>query len=162
MAVPRTAHEWLGCREPQVLPHRSVLTAPLARPTCSRPRSLTPPATHVMHAPPPLLPCSGSPVIWWSSALALIASVFVVGGYLLRWQRSYVDFAPGTSIELYPSAPILRSLLLFDLSTLLSLCLRTDLPTPSCHPICRRVGQVHVRDQDRVWRMGVALPFVPP
>ncbi|EIW84678.1 glycosyltransferase family 39 protein [Coniophora puteana RWD-64-598 SS2] len=33
----------------------------------------------------------GTPIVWWGSFVAIIISVFVLGAYLLRWQRKYVD-----------------------------------------------------------------------
>lgn len=43
----------------------------------------------------------GTPIIWWGGTLSLIASVFVVGIYLLRIQRKYRDFEPGEHINIY-------------------------------------------------------------
>ena len=39
----------------------------------------------------------GTPIIYWGGAVSLIASVFVVCGYLLRIQRKYVDMEPRMS-----------------------------------------------------------------
>jgi dolichyl-phosphate-mannose-protein mannosyltransferase len=36
----------------------------------------------------------GTPVIWWSGTASLIVSVIVLGIYLLRHQRKYVDMTP--------------------------------------------------------------------
>jgi dolichyl-phosphate-mannose-protein mannosyltransferase len=33
----------------------------------------------------------GTPIIWWGGTLSLLAAIFALGVYLLRWQRKYVD-----------------------------------------------------------------------
>jgi dolichyl-phosphate-mannose-protein mannosyltransferase len=37
----------------------------------------------------------GTPVIWWGGSAALVMSIFVVIGFLMRMQRKFADFAPG-------------------------------------------------------------------
>ena len=37
----------------------------------------------------------GTPVIWWSSSIALLLSMITVGMYAGRMQRQYQDWAPG-------------------------------------------------------------------
>ena len=36
----------------------------------------------------------GTPIIYWGGAISLIASIFVVGVYILRMHRKYVDMEP--------------------------------------------------------------------
>jgi len=36
----------------------------------------------------------GTPVIWWGSTTSMIAAVVVLGVYLLRQQRKYIDMTP--------------------------------------------------------------------
>jgi dolichyl-phosphate-mannose-protein mannosyltransferase len=40
----------------------------------------------------------GTPFIWWGGSLSLIASVLVLGVYLLRKQRKYIDMDPRTCL----------------------------------------------------------------
>lgn len=40
----------------------------------------------------------GTPVIWWGGTVALGLSVVVMGVYLMRMQRKYVDMEPRTSL----------------------------------------------------------------
>lgn len=40
----------------------------------------------------------GTPIIYWGSTISLILSVFIVGVYLIRQQRKYVDMEPSAFI----------------------------------------------------------------
>jgi len=42
----------------------------------------------------------GTPIIWWGGTLSLIASICVLGVYLLRQQRKYVDMDPRECLSL--------------------------------------------------------------
>ena len=50
----------------------------------------------------------GTPFIWWSGSVSLIASLFVATVYILRMQRKYKDFDAGELTTLVRGSPLLK------------------------------------------------------